>query len=57
MTDNRVNENKNVPVITPEEQRRLLDLLPPNDDSDASEELIHIIETSHINTETIESFN
>ena len=43
-----------LPHITPEEQRSLLNLLPPNDDPHASEELIHLIETSHINTEIVE---
>ncbi len=32
--------------MTPEEQVRLLNLLPNDYDPDASEELIHIIETS-----------
>ena len=43
-----------LPIMTPEEQVRLLNLLPNDYDSDASEELIHIIETSHTNTDIIE---
>lgn len=43
-----------LPIMTPEEQVRLLNLLPNDYDPDASEELIHIIETSHTNTDTIE---
>ncbi len=43
-----------LPIMTPEEQVRLLNLLPNDYDPDASEELIHIIETSHTNTDIIE---
>lgn len=43
-----------LPIMTSEEQVRLLNLLPNDYDSDASEELIHIIEASHTNTDTIE---
>ncbi len=53
MTNNRAIENPDVPAITPEEQRCLLNLLPQNDDPQASEELIHLIETSHVNTEPL----
>ncbi len=40
-----------LPFITPEEQRRLLSLIPGEYYPDASEELIKIIEESHINTD------
>lgn len=41
-----------LPIMTPEEQVRLLNLLPNDYDPDASEELIRIIGTSHTNTDT-----
>jgi hypothetical protein len=47
-------EEARLPIMTPEEQVRLLNLLPNDYDQDASEELIHIIETSHTNTDIIE---
>lgn len=37
-------------IITPEEQRRMLQLIPHDYDPEASEELIHLIEQSHTNT-------
>ncbi len=40
-----------LPFITPEEQRRLLSLIPGEYHPGASEELIKIIEESHINTD------
>ena len=43
-----------VPVISPEEQRRQLNLIPTDYDPDASKELIRLIETSHLNTDTLE---
>ncbi len=39
-----------LPIITPEEQRRRLQFIPHNYDPEASEELIHLIEQSHMNT-------
>ncbi len=52
--NHHVDEDARFPRITPEEQMRLLNLLPRIDDQHASEELIHLIEASHINTETME---
>jgi len=46
-------ENNRLPAITPEEQRRLLDLIPSEYQSEASEELIGIVEKSRINTDTL----
>lgn len=40
-----------LPVMTPEEQRRRLHLLPCDYEPGASQELIHLIEQSHTNTE------
>jgi hypothetical protein len=54
MTAIRMDENADFPVITPEEQVRLLNRLPHDYDPHASEELIHLIETSHTDTATIE---
>lgn len=39
-----------LPIITPEEQRRRLQLIPRDYDPEASEELIHLIDRSHTNT-------
>ncbi len=47
---NGMEKNKTLlPSITPEEQVRLLNLLPKDYDPDGSKELIHIIATSHAN--------
>lgn len=44
-------KNKDLPVITPEEQRHFLNLISDEYYSDASQEVINIIENSHMNTE------
>jgi hypothetical protein len=54
MTTIRMEEKADVPVITPEEQVRLLNRLPPDADPQASEELIRLIETSHTDTTPID---
>ncbi|MCP4699520.1 MAG: hypothetical protein GY862_22130 [Gammaproteobacteria bacterium] len=41
-----------LPVITPEEQRYRLNLMPNEYDPEGSEELIKIIEESHTNTDS-----
>lgn len=43
-----------IPSLTPLEQRQLLNNLPHSYDPEASEELIAIIDSSHMNTEQIE---
>ncbi|MCP4610671.1 MAG: hypothetical protein GY845_18335 [Planctomycetes bacterium] len=53
-TKSRDDDDARFPHITPEEQLQLLNLLPRDYDPHASEKLIHLIETSHTNTETIE---
>ena len=45
------NEKISVPHITPTEQRRRLNGLPQGYDPHASDELISLIESSHVNTE------
>jgi len=51
--ENKKNESSPLlPVITPEEQRYRLNLMPNGYYSDASEELIKIIEESHVNTDS-----
>jgi hypothetical protein len=40
-----------LPFTTPEKQRYLLDLIPGEYYSDASSELVAIIESSHLNTD------
>jgi hypothetical protein len=42
-----------LPVIRPEEQRRLLNSLPNRYQAGASDELIKIIEESHVNTDSL----
>lgn len=42
------------PIMTQEEQIRLLNLLPNDYDPEASEELIYIIETSHTNNDILD---
>lgn len=45
---------KNIlPTITPEEQRRLLNLMPDEYSPEDSEELVNIIENSHKNTDIV----
>ena len=46
-------EKNKLPAITPEEQRRLLNLIQSEYQPDASEELIEVIEKSHINTDSL----
>jgi len=50
----RVDENTDFPMITPEAQVRLLNGLPHDYAPQASEELIHLIATSHADTNGIE---
>jgi hypothetical protein len=42
-----------LPVIRPEEQRRLLNSIPNRYQVGASEELIKIIDESHVNTDSL----
>jgi hypothetical protein len=42
-----------LPAITPEEQRRLLNLMPDEYSPEDSEELVNIIENSHKNTDIV----
>ncbi len=42
-----------LPVIKPEEQRRLLNSIPNRYQAGASEELIKIIDESHVNTDRL----
>jgi hypothetical protein len=53
--DNIETMSKNIELreISQEEQRRLLNLMPCEYDTEASEELITIIEKAHINTDTL----
>lgn len=48
------NEKMVLPMITHEEQKRILNLIPKEYDPGASEELTKIIGESHVNTETLE---
>ena len=45
-------ENPLLPIITPEEQRYRLNFMPSEYHPEGSEELIRIIEESHINTDS-----
>ncbi len=46
------NERMLLPIITHEEQKRILNLIPKEYEPGASEELTKIIGESHVNTET-----
>lgn len=46
-------ENSKLPAITPEEQKRLLNLIPSKYQAEASEEMIGIIEESRMNTDSL----
>jgi hypothetical protein len=46
-------DNLLLPIIRPEEQRRLLNCIPSEYQPGASEELIKIIEESRINTDSL----
>ncbi|HDL89388.1 MAG TPA: hypothetical protein ENG14_00615 [Thermodesulforhabdus norvegica] len=48
------NERMLLPIITHEEQKRILNLIPKEYEPGASEELTKIIGESHVNTETPE---
>jgi hypothetical protein len=48
-----MSEDIKLKEISQEEQRRLLDLMPGEYDTEASEELITIIEKAHTNTDTL----
>ncbi len=48
-----VAESNKLPAITPEEQRRLLNLIQSEYQPDASEEMVGIIERSHTNTDSL----
>jgi len=43
-----------LPAVTPNEQRQRLNMLPREHDAQASEELLAIIEASHVNTDPFE---
>lgn len=47
-------ETFSVPSLTPTDQRQRLNDLPREYDPDASDELIAIIEASHLNTDVLE---
>lgn len=48
---NSAERNESLPLITQEQQQYYLNLIPIDYYSDASEELVKIIEHSHINTD------
>lgn len=49
-----IDKSEELPIISHEEQKRILNLIPKDYQSGASEELIKIIGESHMNTETLE---
>jgi len=51
--ENSALKNEVLPSITPEEQRYFLNLIPGEYHSNASEELINIIEHSNMNTDML----
>lgn len=52
-TEDITGDNTLLPIMKPEEQRRLLNFIPNEYHPEASEELIKIIEESRINTDNL----